>query len=676
MKKIVTLLTAITLCSYSYAQQQFCFTNPSIEGPSMPHVVPAPWQNCYGSPDTQPGQWGITQAPSNGTSYVSFLHSGWSSTGYNEGMTQQLTPCLNAGQAYTFTIDLAHTNIYNTAPPNGCYSSLIVYGGATPCAQTEILWQSGAFYTTNWTTYTINFTPSQNWCYLSFSPYFITACGSTGFDYINCMLDNISCIVPSGVASGLNPTCFGLCNGSGSANPLNGTPPYTYLWQPGNLTTQNITGLCAGSYTVMVTDANSQTFADTITLTDPPQLTSTPQTVNSSCATGCNGLVSVTTNGGTPPYTYLWQPGNQTTTFLQGLCAGSYTVTSTDLNGCTIIDTLNVTAPPPLVLTASGATTICVGGQATLTANTSGGTPGYTYLWLPGNGTGTSVTVSPTTTTTYTVIVTDANNCTSTQTTSVSLSTLTSVNAGNNATICVYDSTQLNALAQSSNGVSYSWAPATGLSSTTVPNPWASPNSTTTYTVTATNGNCSFTDTITVTVSTVLAAFTATPPTGIYPLNVNFTNGSVNGVSYQWIFGDGSPTDANANPSHVYDSTGIYIVTLITTNAFGCIDTTYFTIVVEQPYSLIIPNVFTPNGDGTNDVFVPKFTGVAELTCSIYNRWGELIYSWNTLNGGWNGINKNGKESSDGTYFFVLSVRAVDGSDHIEKGYVTLLRNK
>jgi gliding motility-associated-like protein len=675
MKWFLVSLFVFSCAVFSFAQQQFCFQNPSIEGTPGPGIVPAPWQACYGSPDTQPGQWGITQLPSNGNSYVSFLQSGWAANGYTEGMTQQVIPCLTAGQSYTFTVDLAHTNVYNTASPNGCYSSLAVYGGNSPCAQSEILWQSGAFYQTNWQTFTVTFTPSQNWCYLSFAPYYISTCGNTGFDYINVMMDNLSCIQPSGLAGGINPTCFGACNGSGYANPLGGTPPYTYLWQPGNLTTQNISNLCAGSYTVTVTDANNMTFADTITLTQPQQLQSNPQAVNSTCATGCNGLASVTPNGGTPPYTFSWSSG-QTTQFIQNICAGTYTVTTTDLNGCSKTDTLTITAPPPITVTTSGAVTVCSGQPTTLTVNASGGNPGYTYAWLPGNGTNSSFTVSPTTTTTYTVIVTDANNCTSQQTVQVSLSTLTSVNAGNDVTICDYDSTHLNALAQTPNGVSYSWSPNTGLSCTTCANPWASPNTTTTYTVTATNGNCTFSDSITVNVASVQAAFNANPPTGGVPLNVVFTNNSVNGVTYQWSFGDGSPLDQSANPNHTYTNAGTYTVILITTNANGCVDTTSFTIVVDMPYSLIIPNVFTPNNDGLNDAFMPKFTGVSELTCNIYNRWGEIVYTWNTLNGYWNGITKNGGVAPDGTYYYVMILKAMDGTTHREKGYVELLRNK
>jgi len=154
---LVFLLIFIT--SVATAQQQICYQNPSMEGTSAPHVVPAPWQTCYGTPDTQPGQWGITLPASNGNTYVSFLHSGWSPNGYNEGMTQLLNPPMVAGQSYTLTVDLAHSDIYNTAMPYGCYSTLGLYGGMTSCTQAETLWVSGAFYHTNWQTYTITLYP-------------------------------------------------------------------------------------------------------------------------------------------------------------------------------------------------------------------------------------------------------------------------------------------------------------------------------------------------------------------------------------------------------------------------------------------------------------------------------------------------------------------------------------
>src|SRR5687768_14795842 len=145
--------------------QLICYTNPSLEGFPAQSQLPPNWTPCFGtvSPgDTQPGQWGITQSPSNGSSYVSLLCFGENPGGYREGFGQMLSTPLVSGQTYSFTVDLAHSNIYNSVPPNGCYSSLQVYGGNAMCAMNQTLWSSGPFFHTNWQTYTITFTATGN----------------------------------------------------------------------------------------------------------------------------------------------------------------------------------------------------------------------------------------------------------------------------------------------------------------------------------------------------------------------------------------------------------------------------------------------------------------------------------------------------------------------------------
>ncbi|TND00695.1 MAG: fibronectin type III domain-containing protein [Bacteroidetes bacterium] len=415
--------------------QSSCYQNPSLEGPSQAHVVPAPWQACYGSPDTQPGQWGITLPPSNGNSYVSFLHSGWANNAYNEGMTQLLTPCMVAGQTYTFTVDLAHTNVYTTADPNGCYSSLAVYGGNTACAQTETLWLSGVIMNTNWQQYTITFTPTGNWCYLSFSPYFINPCGSTGFDYINCMMDNISCISPaSGAATGQDVTCNGACDGMAWATPTAGTPPYTFSWAPGGSTNDTITNICPGNYTVTITDANGQTAVDSVTIVEPTAIVLQTTSTDVSCNGGNNGTGGVTANGGTPPYTYSWAPGGQTTSGITGLTAGQYVATVTDANNCTVTATINITEPTPLSAPIAGTDATCYqqcNGSATVTP--AGGTAPYSFNWLPSGG--NAATASNLCAGNYSCDITDANGCTTQATVTITEPTQVTLNvAGLDAT--------------------------------------------------------------------------------------------------------------------------------------------------------------------------------------------------------------------------------------------------
>ena len=183
-------LLIVSIFYFVFSSAQIAVNNPSFEGTPATHVVPSPWVTCYGTPDTQPGQWGITMPPSDGNSYVSFLQSGNCDypCGYAEGTSQLLAAPLIAGDTYSFTIDLAYSNIYNTAEPVNCYGSFVLFGGNTTCSTTEILWQSGKIMDTTWQTFSVTFIPDSDYSYISFRPYFIDTCSG----YINILADNMS----------------------------------------------------------------------------------------------------------------------------------------------------------------------------------------------------------------------------------------------------------------------------------------------------------------------------------------------------------------------------------------------------------------------------------------------------------------------------------------------------
>ena len=84
--------------------------------------------------------------------------------------------------------------------------------------------------------------------------------------------------------------------------------------------------------------------------------------------------------------------------------------------------------------------------------------------------------------------------------------------------------------------------------------------------------------------------------------------------------------------------------------------------------------MFTPNGDGKNDVFFITTTAVKELTCAIYDRWGLKVAEWNTAAGNWNGLAQNGKAAKDGVYYYIVTIVAADGKESTEKGFLQLLR--
>jgi hypothetical protein len=158
-------------------------------------------------------------------------------------------------------------------------------------------------------------------------------------DKNGCVADSavtISSLSTLGVAtSSSEASCFGLFNGISSATGVAGTPPYQYAWSPGGATTATATGLSAGTYSVLITDANGCSTSSAVGVTEPPPLVLTTQAIDSMAA----AIIS----GGTAPYTYHWYPSGSTAAFVTGLSAGVYTVTVNDANKCSDSATVNIT---------------------------------------------------------------------------------------------------------------------------------------------------------------------------------------------------------------------------------------------------------------------------------------------------------------------------------------------
>jgi gliding motility-associated-like protein len=178
--------------------------------------------------------------------------------------------------------------------------------------------------------------------------------------------------------------------------------------------------------------------------------------------------------------------------------------------------------------------------------------------------------------------------------------------------------------------------------------------------------------TIDVTVNKTVAAFTANPTSGEMPLFVQFTNGSTGANHYSWEFGNGS-TSSEVNPSYTYTQVGHYEACLMSDDG-KCYDKTCFSIDVDIHSAFVIPNVFTPNNDGVNDVFTIAGKGIESVHAEIFNRWGQKEYEWDTTNGGWDGYSASGALSASGTYYFMVEIKGMDGKNYSESGSLTLLR--
>ncbi|MBI3502626.1 MAG: right-handed parallel beta-helix repeat-containing protein [Bacteroidetes bacterium] len=226
-----------------------------------------------------------------------------------------------------------------------------------------------------------------------------------------------------------NIYCVGNGNGAATVTVSNGTPPYTYSWSSGE-TTSAVTGLSAGTYTVIVTDAGNCSKTGIVTITQPNLIISM-----TSVQTACNantGTASASPSGGTSPYTFIWNNG-QTTSVTTGLGTGNYTVTITDANGCTKNAIAYITPKPSPNVTTSATQTNCSPSTGTAAATALGGASPYTYLWSDGQTTSVATALAAGS---YTVVVTDSYGCTKTATVSVTQKSNPNVTTSTTQTNC------------------------------------------------------------------------------------------------------------------------------------------------------------------------------------------------------------------------------------------------
>jgi gliding motility-associated-like protein len=499
---------------------------------------------------------------------------------------------------------------------------------------------------------------------------------------------------------GWNVSCNGSCDGQATATASGGTPLYSYLWS-NTQSTPIATGLCATTYTVTATDANGCTASASVTLTQPPPVAVTIalNTFNGgwnvSCKGSCDGQATATASGGTPGYTYLWSNGNTTQTTTTGLCATTYTVTATDVNGCTASASATLTEPPSLAdsinvsqLNPPYNTTCPHACDAWMDAVVFGGTPAYTYLWntIPPQTTAhTDSTICDTsafgTGTVYTITVTDANGCMITD------------------SVTITDPYQPIAILQTPSMDICDTIAVTLVADTPLPiyNGW--------WTVTA--GTARFSpDTVSTTVTvtglsygdniitwwvgdTACLAFDTILIRVYEPVNAN-------AGSYSPICQEDEPIRLHADTAYVgvgmwsvitdtismvtfdnpYDPTtyanhlgwGANTFQWTVTNGV-CRDSARTSILKQIPEvcdstCLEMPTAFSPNGDLFNDVFVIhciEYSFNRENNFKVFNRWGNLVYEKNNYHNEWYGQNNTGDENAgkplpDGTYFVILSI--------------------
>jgi gliding motility-associated-like protein len=453
---------------------------------------------------------------------------------------------------------------------------------------------------------------------------------------------------------------------------------------------QTITVMKEGDYKLIITNSNGcidSTTKSTLKFNKPPVIDEGLTSIDSSDCNSSTGSITKTIATGVPVLNYTWYsppatpvPGG-TTSDLLNVPAGTYYLVVKDGNNC--MDTSNYftindfhTPSQPGVLNN---VPYCAGDVLEpIEVKGSGGI----YTWYDKNGvkifTGSPYT--PTVTSTDTLYVTETvNNCISKKdTVIVVINPLPTGNAGPDKHIlCSSPTITLDGTGSTGIPFEYTWTPSSGIASGgTTLTPAVKDAGTYTLTVKNSKTGCLVTDVVNVIKDPVPAvSFTANPMKGEAPLTVVFNNTSTGSDVYQWDFDDKN-TSTDKNPTNIFVNAGDYHVKLTVSDKGACPSTMYVDIHVYEKLVYILPNVFTPNGDGKNDLYTITSTGIEGLQGEIYDRWGLKLFTWNQKNDGWDGRSPSGGLVPDGVYFYIIKIIPQDRTKEafVEKGQVTLLR--
>jgi len=405
----------------------------------------------------------------------------------------------------------------------------------------------------------------------------------------------------------------------------------------------------------------------------------------------CDGqaaTISVSVTGGftPPPITYEWSEsaGNTASVMVNPPTPTMYYVTVSDACNFFTIDSVMVSISNLSNLVTNIDSVTCYGysdGSATITAS-NGLTP-YHYFWSPTND--TTATASNLSAGTYFVTVTDDIGCTSTNFVILDsppeIGLLLTPTDETCLTFC-NGSIATQITGSYSQPVSYLWNTSPAQTSATATNLCPGNYS---VTLTYSSHNCLVINNADIITQTQLSAdFVADSVEGFVPFTVNFTYTGFGASTYDWDFGDGSQHSTQQNPSHVYQDMGTYYAILVINSGAPNYCESEHQIVIEamQPSSMLVPNIFTPNADGKNDVFQIESEGIKTIDIAIFNRWGKKVYDLNANDFTvvkekkdiWNGTSKSEGVCADGTYFYIIDAVGYDKKEYHLQGTISLLR--
>lgn len=492
-----------------------------------------------------------------------------------------------------------------------------------------------------------------------------------------------------------NPAvCYGMSNAELSAVPSGGVPPYSYQWNTGSTDTLIIVG--AGTYWVELHDlSNCGTIRDSVVVVEffePISANAGPDKVicSEDGVVLLEGYVQGVTTG-------LWSGGNGAFSPSEESLICQYLPTATEIMSGTLTLTLTTTGNAnctsdsddiiirfsPYVSADFSYTKACEGQNMVFT-NTSVYNSGVTQVWSWDFGDATTSSLhtpiphqySDFGTYVVSLDVVSDSKCYDTVKKTVYVGTIPVVDFQTDGH-CLNDPVYFTDLSTNLDGpiVMWSWDFGDGITSSEQ-NPehlFASSGGYLISLIVESDSGC---------VASLVEAFEISPafpeakfnPSAyiVRPgIEVTFTNLSNNAMIWNWDFGDNAGTSTMQNPTYAWADTGVYTVELSVADMFDCRDTTSHDILVQLPP--LMPNAFSPNGDGANDILFVTGGPFAEFELQIYNQWGELIYVSKDQNLGWDGM-KDGVKQPMGVYVYTVIAVSLTGEKLIESGDVTLLR--
>lgn len=386
---------------------------------------------------------------------------------------------------------------------------------------------------------------------------------------------------------------------------------------------------------------------------------------------------------GSSPFSYFWYttPGSNSPT-ISGLPAGWEWVEVTDANGCISVDSALIVQPTALQLTLSGDTLLCLGESASFNAIATGGTPTYTFDWNNGLGSGPNYSLTPNASGILMVSAVDANNCSVTETVNIQVNPLPTAAFTSGIQLCAGVDTVIQNTSIGAN--TYQWS-VNGEPSGNATDLLFNEVDAGCYAVQLIAENqygCA--DTVS---QPCAVEIQPAPQSMVYPSThlvlidnptATIFDNSTNADSCSWYLNDQLLSQScGTDFTQSFSDLGFYEFTHYAYNAFGCVDSSLFSIEVREGLIYYVPNAFTPDGDEFNNVFQPVFSSgfdPSNFSLQIFNRWGELIFESYDHQTGWDGT-YHGKPAQGGTYTWTITFKDLYVDKRYELvGMVTLMR--